>query len=40
MPDAVDADGIARWHVPLPPDSHRAVTLLYELPASVKVTGL
>ncbi|MFD6278193.1 DUF4139 domain-containing protein [Streptomyces sp. NPDC060209] len=39
-PDTVDADGIARWDVTLPPDGHRTVTLAYELSASAKVTGL
>ncbi|MET7365874.1 mucoidy inhibitor MuiA family protein [Streptomyces sp. NPDC005566] len=39
-PDAVDAEGIARWDVALPPNGHRTVTLVYELSASAKVTGL
>ncbi|WLQ62205.1 mucoidy inhibitor MuiA family protein [Streptomyces sp. NBC_01201] len=39
-PDTVDAEGIARWDVALPPDGHRSVTLVYELSASSKVTGL
>ncbi|WP_328908776.1 mucoidy inhibitor MuiA family protein [Streptomyces sp. NBC_00234] len=39
-PDAVDADGIARWNVTLPPGSRRTVTLVYALSASAKVTGL
>lgn len=39
-PDTVDAEGIARWDVTLPPNSHRTVTLVYELSASAKVTGL
>ncbi|MFE2016095.1 mucoidy inhibitor MuiA family protein [Streptomyces sp. NPDC059491] len=39
-PDAVDADGIARWEVDLPPGGRRTVTLVYELSASAKVTGL
>ncbi|MER6160978.1 mucoidy inhibitor MuiA family protein [Streptomyces sp. NPDC001868] len=39
-PDVVDAEGIARWDVALPPDGHRTVTLVYELTASAKVTGL
>jgi hypothetical protein len=39
-PDAVDADGIARWDVPLPPGGRRTVTLVYELSASAKVAGL
>lgn len=39
-PDAVDAEGIARWDVPLAPGGRRTVTLVYELSASSKVTGL
>ncbi|MEE1773943.1 mucoidy inhibitor MuiA family protein [Streptomyces sp. JV185] len=39
-PDAVDAEGIARWDVPLPPGGFRTVTLVYELSASARVTGL
>ncbi|WP_329204275.1 mucoidy inhibitor MuiA family protein [Streptomyces sp. NBC_00683] len=39
-PDAVDAEGIARWDVTLPPNGHRTLTLVYELSASAKVTGL
>ncbi|MFI2780315.1 mucoidy inhibitor MuiA family protein [Streptomyces sp. ALB3] len=39
-PDVVDAEGIARWDVVLPPGGHRTVTLVYELSASAKVTGL
>ncbi|MDQ0791850.1 mucoidy inhibitor MuiA family protein [Streptomyces sp. B1I3] len=39
-PDAVDEEGIVRWDVTLPPDGHRTVTLVYELSASAKVTGL
>ncbi|MBW5481099.1 mucoidy inhibitor MuiA family protein [Streptomyces bambusae] len=39
-PDAVDADGVARWDVALPPGGRRTVTLVYELSASSKVTGL
>ncbi|MER6349370.1 mucoidy inhibitor MuiA family protein [Streptomyces sp. NPDC001595] len=39
-PDAVDADGIARWHVALPPGGRRTVTLKYELSAKAKVVGL
>ncbi|MFD3945546.1 DUF4139 domain-containing protein [Streptomyces sp. NPDC058579] len=39
-PDTVDADGIARWDVPLAPGGRRTVTLVYELSASAKVTGL
>ncbi|MFF4262741.1 mucoidy inhibitor MuiA family protein [Streptomyces virginiae] len=39
-PDAVDSEGIARWDVPLAPGGRRTVTLVYELSASSKVTGL
>lgn len=39
-PDAVDAEGIVRWEVPLPPGGFRTVTLVYERSASAKVTGL
>ncbi|WP_338498233.1 DUF4139 domain-containing protein [Streptomyces sp. SJL17-4] len=39
-PDAVDAEGIARWEVTLPPGGRRTVTLVYELSASSKVAGL
>lgn len=39
-PDAVDTEGIARWDIPLPPNGRRTVTLVYELSASGKVTGL
>ncbi|WP_406055539.1 mucoidy inhibitor MuiA family protein [Streptomyces sp. NBC_01077] len=39
-PDAVDAEGIARWDVALPPGGRRTVTLVYELSASSKVAGL
>ncbi|MFD5416242.1 mucoidy inhibitor MuiA family protein [Streptomyces nojiriensis] len=39
-PDAVDSEGIARWDVPLAPGGRRTVTLVYELSASAKVTGL
>jgi uncharacterized protein (TIGR02231 family) len=40
VPDAVDDEGIARWDVALPPGGRRTVTLVYELSASGKVTGL
>ncbi|MBT2471045.1 DUF4139 domain-containing protein [Streptomyces sp. ISL-66] len=40
MPDAVDAEGIARWDVVLPPGGRRTVTLVYELSASSEVAGL
>jgi uncharacterized protein (TIGR02231 family) len=39
-PDVVDAEGIARWDITLPPGGRRTVTLVYELSASAKVTGL
>ncbi|MBM7440381.1 mucoidy inhibitor MuiA family protein [Streptomyces sp. HB132] len=39
-PDAIDAEGIARWDVSVPPNGHRTVTLVYELSAGAKVTGL
>ncbi|NEB76234.1 DUF4139 domain-containing protein [Streptomyces sp. SID14478] len=39
-PDALDAEGIARWDVTLPPGGRRTVTLVYELQASGKVTGV
>ncbi|MFF3783967.1 mucoidy inhibitor MuiA family protein [Streptomyces sp. NPDC001933] len=39
-PDAVDAEGIARWDIPLPPGGRRTVTLVYEVSASARVTGL
>ncbi|MFJ6435309.1 mucoidy inhibitor MuiA family protein [Streptomyces sp. NPDC091416] len=39
-PDTVDAEGIVRWDVALPPGGRRTVTLVYELSASGKVTGL
>ncbi|MET9730527.1 mucoidy inhibitor MuiA family protein [Streptomyces sp. NPDC006458] len=39
-PDTVDDEGIARWDIALPPAGHRTITLVYELLASGKVTGL
>jgi uncharacterized protein (TIGR02231 family) len=39
-PDEVDADGIVRWSVPLRPGGRRTVTLVYEIVADSKVTGL
>ncbi|MFI1450746.1 mucoidy inhibitor MuiA family protein [Streptomyces virginiae] len=39
-PDVVDSEGIARWDVALAPGGRRTVTLVYELSASSKVTGL
>ncbi|MFD0433313.1 DUF4139 domain-containing protein [Streptomyces chartreusis] len=40
QPDEVDADGIARWDLPLAPGGHGTVTLVYEISASGKVAGL
>lgn len=40
LPDTVDDEGIAHWNLPLPPGGHRTVTLVYELSANGKVTGL
>ncbi|MGW1818679.1 mucoidy inhibitor MuiA family protein [Streptomyces sp. NPDC002125] len=40
VPDTVDDEGIARWDVVLPPGGRRTVTLVYELSASSKVSGL
>ncbi|MFI0238729.1 mucoidy inhibitor MuiA family protein [Streptomyces sp. NPDC016845] len=39
-PDSLDAEGIARWDVSLPPGGRRTVTLVYEVSASGKVNGL
>ncbi|MCX4986457.1 mucoidy inhibitor MuiA family protein [Streptomyces sp. NBC_00572] len=39
-PDAVDAEGIVRWDVTLPPGGRRTVTLVYEVSASAKVAGI
>ncbi|MGW4856803.1 mucoidy inhibitor MuiA family protein [Streptomyces sp. NPDC004288] len=39
-PASVDAEGIVRWDVPLPPGGRRTVTLVYELSAAAKVAGL
>ncbi|MEV1023279.1 mucoidy inhibitor MuiA family protein [Streptomyces sp. NPDC050264] len=39
-PDTLDTEGVARWDVSLPPGGRRTVTLVYELSASAKVTGL
>ncbi|MFJ9808758.1 mucoidy inhibitor MuiA family protein [Streptomyces sp. NPDC101158] len=39
-PDAVDAEGIASWAVSLPPGGRRTLTLVYELSATAKVSGL
>ncbi|WP_079403409.1 mucoidy inhibitor MuiA family protein [Streptomyces sp. 3211] len=39
-PDGVDAEGVVRWDVALAPGGRRTVTLVYEMSASAKVTGL
>ncbi|WP_338674761.1 DUF4139 domain-containing protein [Streptomyces sp. SCSIO 30461] len=39
-PDVVDAEGIVSWDIRLAPGGRRTVTLVYELTASGKVTGL
>ncbi|MFE1798687.1 mucoidy inhibitor MuiA family protein [Streptomyces sp. NPDC059517] len=39
-PDVLDAEGIARWNVTVPPGGRRTVTLVYEISASSKVTGI
>ncbi|MGW3916060.1 mucoidy inhibitor MuiA family protein [Streptomyces sp. NPDC005070] len=39
-PDTLDSDGIARWNLSVPPGGRRTVTLVYELTANAKVTGL
>ncbi|WP_411104730.1 DUF4139 domain-containing protein [Streptomyces sp. cmx-4-9] len=39
-PTAVDAEGIVQWDVALPPGGKRTVTLVYEVTASGKVSGL
>ncbi|AIR96330.1 DUF4139 domain-containing protein [Streptomyces glaucescens] len=39
-PDEVDADGIVRWNVPLPPGGHRTVTLVYTVSADARVSGV
>ncbi|MFJ6984604.1 MULTISPECIES: DUF4139 domain-containing protein [unclassified Streptomyces] len=39
-PDGVDADGVVRWDVVLPPGGRRTVTLVYEVSADGKVAGL
>ncbi|MFK0194970.1 mucoidy inhibitor MuiA family protein [Kitasatospora sp. NPDC090308] len=39
-PDELDAEGIVRWEVPLPPGGRRTVTLVYEIAATAKVAGL
>ncbi|MEV5610580.1 mucoidy inhibitor MuiA family protein [Streptomyces sp. NPDC052225] len=39
-PDTVDADGIARWDLTLPPGGRRTVTLVYDVSSSGKVIGV
>ncbi|MFD6285288.1 DUF4139 domain-containing protein [Streptomyces sp. NPDC060205] len=39
-PDVLDAEGIARWNVTVPSGGRRTVTLVYEISASSKVTGI
>lgn len=39
-PASVDAEGIVRWDVSLPPGGRRTVTLVYEVSASAKVVGI
>ncbi|PBC77125.1 uncharacterized protein (TIGR02231 family) [Streptomyces sp. TLI_235] len=39
-PDELDAEGVVRWDVPLPPDGRRTLTLVYEVSAAAKVAGL
>ncbi|MDQ0389788.1 uncharacterized protein (TIGR02231 family) [Streptomyces sp. DSM 42143] len=39
-PDDVDADGIVRWNVLLPPGGRRTIQLVYEVSTSAKVHGL
>jgi hypothetical protein len=39
-PNAVDDEGIVRWDVAVPPGGRRTVTLVYEMSASAKVTGV
>ncbi|WP_099908330.1 mucoidy inhibitor MuiA family protein [Streptomyces sp. TLI_171] len=39
-PEELDAEGIARWEVPLPPGGRRTLTLVYEIAATAKVAGL
>ncbi|PVC76331.1 DUF4139 domain-containing protein [Streptomyces sp. CS081A] len=39
-PASVDAEGIVRWDVSLPPGGRRTVTLVYEVSAAAKVVGL
>ncbi|MFJ4467012.1 mucoidy inhibitor MuiA family protein [Streptomyces sp. NPDC089424] len=39
-PDEIDADGIVRWNVTLPPGGTRSVTLVYDVTAGAQVSGL
>ncbi|MFI7008467.1 mucoidy inhibitor MuiA family protein [Streptomyces sp. NPDC050145] len=39
-PDTLDPEGIARWDLTLPPGGRATVTLVYEVVAGAKVTGL
>ncbi|MEV4613473.1 mucoidy inhibitor MuiA family protein [Kitasatospora sp. NPDC049258] len=39
-PDELDAEGIVRWQVTLPPGGRRTVTLVYEVSGTGKVAGL
>ncbi|QGV82000.1 DUF4139 domain-containing protein [Streptomyces ficellus] len=39
-PGPVDAEGLVRWDVLLPPGGHRTITLVYELSAKSKVVGV
>ncbi|WP_128978756.1 mucoidy inhibitor MuiA family protein [Streptomyces roseicoloratus] len=39
-PDALDADGIVRWDVPLAPGGRRTITLVYEITAKGSVVGV
>ncbi|MDH6128486.1 mucoidy inhibitor MuiA family protein [Kitasatospora sp. GP82] len=39
-PDALDAEGIVRWDVTLPPGGRRTVTLVYEVSAAARVAGI
>ncbi|MDH6134104.1 uncharacterized protein (TIGR02231 family) [Kitasatospora sp. MAA4] len=39
-PDELDAEGVLRWELSLPPGGRRTVTLVYEISASAKVAGL
>ncbi|MDH6118990.1 uncharacterized protein (TIGR02231 family) [Kitasatospora sp. GAS204A] len=39
-PTEVDAEGVVRWDLSLPPSARRTVTLVYEVTASAKVAGL